>query len=282
MQRILPNVYQELQECLLHGARLVVKNTFVDIDDSTSTTPIPKSMSMPTLPSIQCLLEMGEAGEHRITSTPLVEVRNRVFSEIPRRDAAMHADKDIVCAAVTTCARDSLRSEPHCLSSVDARSSMSSQETGSLEDLSTTTFMIRSLPRHMTRTKLEDLLDDAGFAKQYDFIYLPANLKVKESYGYGFVNLVSGAVAARFMAYFNGYSWPDRSQEPMGVHKSEALEGLDALIQRYRNSPLMHSSVPEEVRPAIYRDGVKAPFPSPTVDLRAPRMRSLPGQKEQK
>jgi len=286
MQRMLPNVYQELFD----GLRLVVKNTFVDMDESASIAPVPKSRSLPKLPSIQRLLEEDEGNEHLFTGTPLNEVRTRVFSGVCRSDT-LRSDAS-TCASPASCASDermpslpehlhdrpsrldlSLGSDPCSSDSVCDSSSRSSQEEGSSDEAGTTTFMIRSLPRHMTRTTLEQLLDSAGFSTQYDFIYLPANLKKKENYGYGFVNLVSPGAATRFVKYFSGYSWPDPRQEPMGVHESEALQGLDSLIERYRNSPLMHSSVSEDVRPAIYEKGVKVPFPSPTVDLRAPRVR---------
>lgn len=306
MQRMLPNVYQEIHECLFDGMRLVVKNTFVDIDDAGSKAPAPMTRSLPLLPPLRRLLDEGEGDENLNlgAATPLNEVRARVFSRRCSGDLSLHAD-----AATASCSDASLstfveslasdasshssrsrlsqeRSERQAslslsvgCSDADAGASSPSQQE---EEMRTTTFMIRSLPRYMTRTKLEELLDAAGFEKEYDFIYLPANLKVKECFGYGFINVISTAVATRFVKHFTGYSWPDLDQEPMAVHESQALEGLDVLIQRYRNSPLMHESVPEEVRPAIYRNGLKVPFPSPTATLRAPRMRSMPGQKEQK
>lgn len=144
----------------------------------------------------------------------------------------------------------------------------------STEEVCTTTLLIRSLPRSMSRATLEQWFDAEGFAGQYDFMYLPTNLKVRECYGYGFINLVSVTEARRFARHFHGHSWPESHQEPMGVHASKALHGLDALVGRYRNSPLMHHTVPEEWRPAIYRDGMKVPFPRPTARLRAPRCHS--------
>merc|ERR1712045_1003585 len=58
------------------------------------------------------------------------------------------------------------------------------------------------------------------------------------------------------------------------VHLSEALQGLEEQIERYRNSPLMHPRVSDELRPAVYSRGVRLPFPKPTVSIRPPRIRT--------
>jgi phosphatidylglycerophosphate synthase len=52
-------------------------------------------------------------------------------------------------------------------------------------------------------------------------------------------------------------------------------KGLGAHIERYRNSPVMHESVPDEYKPAMYTRGVRVPFPPPTKNLRMPRIRKL-------
>merc|ERR1711988_700022 len=50
-------------------------------------------------------------------------------------------------------------------------------------------------------------------------------------------------------------------------------QGLDANVERYRNSPLMHHSVPEECKPAVYDyTGVEAVFPEPTKSIPKPRI----------
>lgn len=54
---------------------------------------------------------------------------------------------------------------------------------------------------------------------------------------------------------------------------SEPLQGLQDLIERYRNSPVMHHSVPEECKPLYFRRGRPVAFPAPTRPLRPPRIR---------
>mmetsp|Transcript_67829 Transcript_67829/g.196197 ORF Transcript_67829/g.196197 Transcript_67829/m.196197 type:complete len:134 (-) Transcript_67829:36-437(-) len=108
----------------------------------------------------------------------------------------------------------------------------------------------------------------------YDFIYLPADITTRISFEYAFVNLVSTEAALRFVAHFLGYTgWQEGANRPAGLQWSEGLQGLNELIERYRNSPLMHSSVPDFAKPALSREGARTSFPDPTVPLRRPRMR---------
>jgi len=52
-------------------------------------------------------------------------------------------------------------------------------------------------------------------------------------------------------------------------------QGLPAHIDRYRNSPVMHESVEDEYKPAVFSPGTgdRAVFPPPTKKLRVPRIR---------
>lgn len=137
-----------------------------------------------------------------------------------------------------------------------------------------TTVMIRNLPLSFTRPQMEALLDAEGFKERYDFIYLPAKLSTGVCFGYAFINLVSQEDATSFMDHFHGF---DRWLVPMSgqaaTHISQELQGLEANIARYRNSALMHPTVPDWLRPALYQQGERVVFPEPTVQLRPPRMR---------
>lgn len=137
-----------------------------------------------------------------------------------------------------------------------------------------TTLMLRNIPPGMLRTDLEELFDREGFPGEYDFIYLPADITTRISFEYAFVNLVTTESALRFVAHFLGYTgWTEGAERPAGLQWSEGLQGLSQLIGRYRNSPLMHSSVPDFARPALFSDGQRASFPEPTAPVRRPRMR---------
>jgi len=147
------------------------------------------------------------------------------------------------------------------------------------EESNKTTLMFRNLPQWFTRQKLEQLLDAEGFSMLYDFIYLPAELGNGSCFGYAFINMVGPEDATRFVEHFQGFNrWPDTDSETETrravVHLSEALQGLEEMVERYRNSPLMHSSVSDELRPAVYSRGVRAAFPEPTAPIKPPRVRT--------
>lgn len=140
-----------------------------------------------------------------------------------------------------------------------------------------TTVMLRNLPNNYSRTMLLQLIDKEGFAGQYDFIYLPMDFKLHASLGYAFVNLVSPEVATRFFKTFEGFHrWVVPSQKVCSVNWSHPYQGLDAHIERYRNSPVMHDDVPDEYKPSVFQNGQRVPFQPPTKKLKFPRMRPSP------
>jgi len=141
-----------------------------------------------------------------------------------------------------------------------------------------TTVMLRNLPRTYTRDMLIDLFDNHGFADQYDFLFLPFDFLTHANQGYAKVNLISCIAAAQFWDTFHGFSRWWRSWQQEVCDASWAPEqGLQAHIHRYRNSPLMHSSVPDEFKPIMFCEGRLVPFPPPTRKVRAPRIRRLGG-----
>lgn len=143
-----------------------------------------------------------------------------------------------------------------------------------------TTVMVRNLPNNFSRQSLQDLLDKEGFEKQYDFIYLPIDFKSNASLGYAFVNLATPEVAERFWEVFQGFSkWNSASQKVCSVNWAAPTQGLDSHIERFRNSPVMHESVPDEHKPIMLDNGDRKEFPPPTKKIRPPRVRPGRGGK---
>jgi hypothetical protein len=140
-----------------------------------------------------------------------------------------------------------------------------------------TTLMLRNLPRNLTRNMLMDLLTQEGFRMQINFIYVPMNFQVEENFGYGFINLTTFQDAEKCRTQFQSFSsWPEACQpweKGCDVSNGDTCQGVDAHVQRYRNSPVMHETVPDRHRPAIFENGVQKPFPAPTKAIKKPHVR---------
>jgi len=144
-------------------------------------------------------------------------------------------------------------------------------EAGAWEEDGRTTLMMRNLPNNYTREMLLAMLDDQGFAGCYDFIYLPCDFERSANLGYAFVNLVDSRLVDSFWTTFDGFSqWELPTAKVCQVRWSGPHQGLQAHIDRYRNSPVMHKSVPDDYKPIIFSNGVRQTFPPPTKRIKAP------------
>lgn len=135
-----------------------------------------------------------------------------------------------------------------------------------------TTLMLRNLPSCFIRQNVLDMLDEAGFAGTYDFVYLPIDFHTGAGLGYAFLNAVDNQQANAIIEGLQGYSsWNDTSsQKILDVCWSAPHQGLDMLVDRYRNSRVMHGSVPDEYKPVLFTNGTRVPFPRHTKRIRAP------------
>jgi hypothetical protein len=168
--------------------------------------------------------------------------------------------------------------EPAAASRPDAQDSQDAQDDVVDETPGTpvprTTVMLRNLPEGFSRDMVTDMMKSEGFDTKVDFVYVPMNFRNKASFGYAFVNLVSTEAADACREKFEGFkNWPVPSKKVCEVSWSDMNQGLEAHIERYRNSPVMHVSVADEFKPAMFSNGVRASFPPPTKALRAPRIR---------
>jgi len=138
-----------------------------------------------------------------------------------------------------------------------------------------TTVMMRNLPESFTRASLLELLSAEGFFGRFDFIYVPFDFKRHFNLGYALINLVSSTEAQRFSKHFDGFcKWATVSDLPCVVVWSNPHQGLSTHVERYRNSPVMHESVPEPWRPLLFKHGVAVPFPEPTKKIKAPKVKA--------
>lgn len=128
-----------------------------------------------------------------------------------------------------------------------------------------TTVILRNVPHSYTRDDLLDLLDSQGFYARYDFLYLPVKFGSSSAFGYAFINLVEHEDARRFQAHFQNFTnWNVPCNNSASVSWSKAHQGLTEHIERYRNSPMMHPTMPDDCKPIIMKNGQRVEFPPPT------------------
>jgi len=142
------------------------------------------------------------------------------------------------------------------------------------------TVMIRNMPNNYTREMLLEMVDSMGFAGAYDFAYLPVDFQNQAGLGYAFINFVSVEHAQLCFERFEGFSnWKVPSEKVCTVTWSSPTQGLEEHLERYRNSPVMHHSLPDEWRPVLLQQGVRIAFPLPTKPIKTPKVRQHPSAK---
>lgn len=149
--------------------------------------------------------------------------------------------------------------------------------TASRTDL--TTVMMKHLPQFFTRTQFRRFLDSQGFAAKYDFVYVPTAFRSGQSFGYAVVNFIATGIAEEAIRKLQGCQSVD-PEDAKGLevcYSHPNNQGLNANIDRYRNSPVMHDEVPDEQRPMLLKGGEPLKFPSPTKRIHAPRVRRSVG-----
>merc|ERR1711959_13665 len=148
------------------------------------------------------------------------------------------------------------------------------QERETVPEHERTTVMLRNIPNGYSSDMLKEMLDTAGFLGEYDFLYLPMDFQTGVNIGYAFVNSVEHEAAIRLMEHFDGFDdWAVQSGKKCEISWSHPQQGLVEHVERYRNSPVMHISMPAEYKPRLFQDGMEIPFPPPTKMIRPVKLR---------
>lgn len=139
-----------------------------------------------------------------------------------------------------------------------------------------TTVMLRNIPNRYTQTMMLTMLDENGFKARYDFVYMPMDFRNGVNLGYAFVNLLTHQDALELMSVFEGFSsWFFDNAKVCEVSWAHPHQGYAEHVERYRNSPVMHPCMPEEYKPMVFQRGLRMPFPPPTKQIRAPKLRPV-------
>lgn len=136
------------------------------------------------------------------------------------------------------------------------------------DDDTRTTVMLRGLAETMDRDALMNILRMTSFHSSFDFVYLPGDFNTLQSQGFAFINFVDHKTAQKFQQVL-----PRELGTDVQVLWSDKEQGIDENVARYRNSPVMHNSLPEQFRPVLMRNGAMVNFPKPTKAIKAPKIK---------
>jgi hypothetical protein len=120
-----------------------------------------------------------------------------------------------------------------------------------------TTLLVRGLQGTCTRSQLLQLLKSA-FAESFDFIYVPMDFKKGRCFGYAVVNFVDNTAAEHALARMSSLELDGVS---LCAEWSKQVQGLPALVKKYRDSRVMQEESLEPCRPLVLRGGVPVDFP---------------------
>jgi len=133
--------------------------------------------------------------------------------------------------------------------------------------------MLTNLPNELTRDELVQLLNREGYKGKVGFLYLLFDFKTARNVGYAFVDMRTPQGAAELWAHFQDFG-PDDWPEKCVVRWAAKVQGRAALVEAYRNNPVMHRSVPDRFKPVLFDEsGESEPFPAPTRSIKAPRLK---------
>jgi hypothetical protein len=135
------------------------------------------------------------------------------------------------------------------------------------DDDTRSTVMLRGLKETVDRDALVSILQ-RKFRNSFDFVYVPCDFNTLRPQGFAFVDFVDHKTACQFQQ-----DLPHELGTNVHVLWSDKEQGLDENIARYRNSPVMHSSLPELAKPILMREGVVVSFPKPTKAIKAPKVK---------
>jgi len=107
----------------------------------------------------------------------------------------------------------------------------------------TTTAMLRNIPNKYTQAGLVERLQEAGFRRELDFIYLPIDFKNKCNVGYAFMNFRTAEACAQFAAEFHGSNsrekLPGFNSKKVCEVSAARFQGCDENIRRLQASSVM-------------------------------------------
>jgi len=117
---------------------------------------------------------------------------------------------------------------PQPLGSTDAAASGSGEHCQ-------TTAMLRNIPNKYTQNSLLEEIDSAGFAKAYDFFYLPMDIHNRANVGYAFINFLRPSDLESFSRVFTDYVFQKHSSLKIARVSPAHIQGLEENLRHFSN-----------------------------------------------
>lgn len=130
-------------------------------------------------------------------------------------------------------------------------------------DGSQTTVWVDNIPHEYNQDDILRLLALHSFYP--DFLYMPRDFRNWEVIGYAIVNFETHEKARRF---FDNIS--ELLDKNLSLSWAKPLQGKKAHVDRFRNSPVNHETVPVEYKPILFENGERVAFPPPMGNIKAP------------
>ena len=99
--------------------------------------------------------------------------------------------------------------------------------------------MLRNIPNSIKQFDLIKLLNDV-VPGTFDFVYLRIDFQNSCNVGYGFINFVRADYILRFIEHVPYRRWANSAK--MAEIKYATIQGVDALISKFRNSAVMQQA----------------------------------------
>ena len=238
--------------------RMSLKNTFINVDDDdiNGELSMPDLLRAQTTPAVFNALQALYSGTQQAGSVawPL----NLGMPPVPEHDCT-HEE----AAPPPFDAEDVLRqlSElTETLSAMNYDGSSSEPPSPAPPAVVETTVMLRNIPNKYTGAMLMEQFGQFGFTtSDINFFYLPIDFRNVCNVGFAFVNFRSGDRAQQFMHTFENYQLPATNSAKICTVCWARIQGLDANVAHYRDSPIA-----AEYRPWLFdSDGQRLSFPDP-------------------
>lgn len=104
-----------------------------------------------------------------------------------------------------------------------------------------TTLMVRHIPCRFTQEEVMRHLDSLGYARKYDFFYLPQDIRSRSNLGYAFVNFVDAATAKSCSETISGHAFGGCRSRKVCIVVPAHIQGLNNLITHFRSTAVMRS-----------------------------------------